>query len=146
MSLSVTIDNGTALWYCFRGSCGWSGRVRDPHFSLSPNLWDAYHPRTPGHTSSVAPPKRPPKLPRPSELLDLPPSMLEFFKERGISEATLARNGVRMQVAFSPQKKDWVPAIAFVYHWGGEMVNVKYRTLDKRFWQVRPETIFSNRR
>lgn len=84
----------------------------------------------------MTPPKRPPKLPRSDDLLDLSPEMVKFFKGRGIGEGTLQRNRVRMQVAYCPQKKEAVASIVFPYYWGGELVNAKYRTLDKQFWQV----------
>ena len=66
----------------------------------------------------------------------LSPKFLQFFASRGISEGTLKRN----QVA---QEKTWMPgqpagdAIAFPYLRNGEVVNVKYRTLDKSFRQVK---------
>ena len=63
-----------------------------------------------------------------SRLRPLSPELLAYFAARGISAATLARNGVL---------QDSAGAIAFPYHRDGEVVNLKYRTLDKRFWQAR---------
>ena len=66
----------------------------------------------------------------------LSPKFLQFFASRGISEGTLKRNQV-------VQEKTWMPgqpagdAIAFPYLRNGEVVNVKYRTLDKSFRQVK---------
>ncbi|GAQ77746.1 hypothetical protein KFL_000030250 [Klebsormidium nitens] len=134
-ALSVTISNGTAVWCCHRATCGWTGRAGASRYVPSSSQGGA--PSGSAQGNFVRPPKRPPKLPRPEDLLDLPPEMVDFFNGRGISEATLARNGVRMQVAFCPQKKESVPAVVFPYYWGGELVNAKYRTLDKQFWQIK---------
>lgn len=66
----------------------------------------------------------------------LTPEFLAYFASRGISEGTLRRN----QVA---QESTWMPgqpagdAIAFPYLRNGEVVNVKYRTMNKCFRQVK---------
>jgi twinkle protein len=66
----------------------------------------------------------------------LTPEFLAYFASRGISERTLKRN----QVA---QESTWMPgqptgdAIAFPYLRNGEVVNVKYRTMNKCFRQVK---------
>ena len=66
----------------------------------------------------------------------LTPEFLAYFASRGISEKTLQRN----QVA---QESTWMPgqpagdAIAFPYLRNGEVVNVKYRTMNKCFRQVK---------
>ena len=66
----------------------------------------------------------------------LTPEFLAYFASRGISEKTLKRN----QVA---QESTWMPgqptgdAIAFPYLRNGEVVNVKYRTMNKCFRQVK---------
>ena len=69
----------------------------------------------------------PPVRPNCSRLQPLSPELLAYFAARGISQRTLARNGVL---------QDPAGAIAFPYRRDGEVVNLKFRTLDKRFWQV----------
>jgi hypothetical protein len=142
---SVTVvDSSTAFWHCFRATCGWSGRVgssqytRNPFDLIADRLGAVSHPKGVCPTSRNTPLlKRPPKLPRPQDLMDLTPEALEFFKQRKISEATLARNKVKMQLAYCPQQKAEVPAIMFPYYREGALVNAKYRAPGKLFWQVR---------
>lgn len=67
------------------------------------------------------------KRPNTSNLRPLSQRTKDFFRARGISEATLERNGVRE----TPQGD-----IAFLYFRDGEVINIKYRSLDKRFWQA----------
>ena len=86
------------------------------------------------------------------------PQVRAFFHARGIDDATLERNRIAQETV------DGTPVIAFPYYrftgcgaevprmcgWScgrltcvpaarreGTLVNVKYRTLDKRFWQVK---------
>ena len=70
----------------------------------------------------------PPVKPDTSRLQPLSPELVAYFDARGISQATLARNGVM---------QDRSGTIAFPYTRGGEVVNIKFRTLDKKFRQVR---------
>ena len=63
-----------------------------------------------------------------SRLQPLSQELMQYFAGRGISQATLERNGVM---------QDRAGTIAFPYRRDGEVVNIKYRTLDKKFWQVR---------
>ena len=60
-----------------------------------------------------------------------PLQVLDFFAARGISRDTLLRNRVAQEAV------DGVPVIAFPYYRESTLVNIKYRTLDKRFWQVK---------
>ncbi|MDR4498441.1 MAG: toprim domain-containing protein [Candidatus Scalindua sp.] len=55
----------------------------------------------------------------------LPANVLEFFSGRGISSNTLRRNKIEFEDGF----------IKFPYFWKGELVNIKYRSLDKKFKQ-----------
>ena len=68
------------------------------------------------------------KRPSTAHLRPLSEKTLDFFAARDISPSTLQRNGVRE----TPQGD-----IAFLYFRDGEVINIKYRSLDKRFWQVR---------
>ena len=71
-----------------------------------------------------APTRRFPKL------QPLSPEILEFFASRKISRETLERNKVMMMV------KRRTPYIAFQYFRNGELINIKCRSLHKRFFQV----------
>jgi len=67
---------------------------------------------------------------------ELNKEMIEFFDKRRIRKATLEKFGIKM----APNVKHAMQgesenAIAFPYKRNGEVVNVKYRTLSKKFWQ-----------
>ncbi len=72
------------------------------------------------------------KRPDCSRLQPLSQEVLEYFAKRGISPATLERNGVQQEYS----SKHNAYAIAFPYYRNGEIINIKYRTLDKKFWQA----------
>ena len=71
---------------------------------------------------------------RPSPKLEpLNQVQLKWFADRGISAATLERNGVAAETLYISAAGREVPAIAFPYKRGAEVVNVKYRTQEKHF-------------
>ena len=117
--LSVTIaGDGGAVWHCH--NCQWAGSVREQRerARYEPNPRQA--------------PKQPPEVSG-----DLPQETLEWFKRRGISEAVVQRNGIFRAETWMPgcERGQKVPALVFPYRRGGDVVNHKYRTLDKRFRQ-----------
>lgn len=68
-----------------------------------------------------------------SQLQRLSPAVISWFEQqRGISRAVLQRNMVRMVIRPASGL-----SIAFPYFLGRDVVNVKYRTLDKKFSQVK---------
>jgi hypothetical protein len=67
------------------------------------------------------------KRPDTSNLRPLSPRMLQFFAARGISEEILKRN----RVMETPSGD-----IAFLYLRDGEVINIKFRSLEKRFHQA----------
>ncbi len=84
--------------------------------------------------------RRPADLPREEDIAPVSsdPAVLAWFASRGISEATLERNGVGITRTWSPAAKAAVPCIVFPYRRGGVLVNCKYRATDaKVFWQSR---------
>ena len=131
-SLSVTISGDvppSAKWNCFRASCGFSGGTspRSSSSSSSSSL-----------TSLSSRKKKQIHQPivRPQvELKPLTDEMVEFFASRGISRETLDRNRVSAIEAYDPKLKADSTVIGFPYYSHDLLVNVKYRTLDKRFWQ-----------
>lgn len=75
--------------------------------------------------------------PQISSFQPLDPTTLQYFAKRGISKQTLERNQVALEHTWMPGKASGTPAIAFPYKRNGEVVNVKYRTIDKCFRQVK---------
>lgn len=103
--LSVDIDE--KLWFCHH--CGWSGSLnngRDPDEIKQHFSKPEY------------------------KWTDLPSNVVQWFKKRGISERTLKLNQIGYGPSFGETK-----AIQFPYIKGGEVVNIKHRTHDKRFRQ-----------
>ncbi len=56
----------------------------------------------------------------------LPPNVIEYFQKRGITVDTLKENKIEFEDGF----------IKFPYFWNGDLVNIKYRSLDKKFKQT----------
>ena len=77
----------------------------------------------------------PPVQPTPN-LQPLSVELLDFFARRGISETTLHRGGVMQEHLYAPPLKQMADTIAFPYWRRGQLVNVKYRTVNKKFWQA----------
>jgi len=67
------------------------------------------------------------KKPNIGNLTDLKDDHMQHFSMRGISQKTVIRNGIKSA------KGDWY---SFVYYEGPEVVNIKYRTKDKKFMQA----------
>ncbi len=114
--LSVTIeDDGGVVWLCHNDDCGWSG-------GWKPRREPANDNRRP-----VKPTFRPSD---PNE------SVIKWMRGRGISEATVRRNGITLvDKAWMPGRDVQVPVIAFPYFRRGEIINVKYRSAKKAFRQ-----------
>lgn len=64
-----------------------------------------------------------------SRFYPLTQDALLWFKQRGISQATLERNGIMMEDKYCAHVDKVVPQIAFPYLKNGSIVNVKYRAL-----------------
>jgi twinkle protein len=114
--LSITIERGGAVWNCHH--CGWAGGVSEDRAERR-------------HKPA---PVRPNFTPQPPTT-----AMIEWFESRCISRDTLAKAGVSGVETWMPgdDPGSTSRAIAFPYLRGGEVVNVKYRTGDKRFRQER---------
>lgn len=81
--------------------------------------------------------KPPKEFTKPNPKLEpLEKAQIEWFASRGISAKTLERNQVQFErnvwIAGAPS-----PAIAFPYFRNGELVNIKYRSIEKRFTQIK---------
>lgn len=115
--LSVTVTDDGAVWNCHH--CGWKGGVSDRE-----------------ERSQVVRFK-----PRAADMPSIGPlshDAVAFFAGRGLNAETLRDAGVGCASWFIPAKQATVPCIAFPYREpGGKIVNVKFRTLEKDFAQVK---------
>lgn len=128
-SISFDKDRKSAKWHCFRATCGFSGTC---HVGRPSVLNKSGFIVSPVKKRKEEAPVRPVV-----ELESLSSEMVKFFQARGISEATLARNKISSQMVYDPMKKEKSKVIAFPYYTHDLLINIKYRTLDKRFWQVK---------
>lgn len=104
--LSVTIENGAAVWNCHH--CGFSGTTK-----RSGNF--------------VAIPKKEYVRPSTPKDINTPATLYSYFAERGISKDTVNKKGIYVA------EKYWM---AFPYMNGNkEVINIKYRTKEKKFKQ-----------
>lgn len=111
--LSVTIDSdGGAVWKCHH--CDWVGNIPSGKRETAPLVKMNY--------------KRP-TLP-PLEQRDTPSALEDFFKKRCIPENVWRSFDIYLDTRGANQAN-----IAFPYFLDGELVNVKYRSFDKKFSQ-----------
>ena len=106
VSLSVNVNKG--VYNCH--NCGWSGSVKFK-------------------------PKEDYVLPAKIDI-NLSPKIVDWFKGRGISEATLAHWKVGESITYMPQVKNNRKTINFNYYKNGNLINVKYRDSEKNFKMV----------
>ncbi|WP_179283471.1 AAA family ATPase [Bordetella genomosp. 9] len=109
--LNVNTEKG--VWHCWH--CDWSGSLGNGVESRA-DFKKTY--------------KRPAYV---TNRTDLPQSVVDFFAQRGISQATLQRNRIGVGKEWFPQVEAERSCITFPFLRGGECVNVKYRTPDKLF-------------
>ncbi|BBN17233.1 twinkle protein [Marchantia polymorpha subsp. ruderalis] len=132
-SLAVGIDDtGLALWICHRGTCGWKGSGPTKVVGTK----DEAHTNGTARPTKVAKEMKQNVKPQPitieSLALQPPPiEVVEWFHERGISANTLEKNQVRCINTTGDV------VIAFPYTREGDIVNCKFRSVDKKFWQVK---------
>lgn len=110
-SFSITVDeqSKSAIWNCFRSTCGYSGNA---HVDKPARVNDeGYFVTTAARKRKEEPPVRPIV-----KLEPLTPEMLEFFAARGISAETLRRNGVASELVYDPGLKKQARVIAFPYY------------------------------
>jgi len=111
--LSANLDSG--LWVCHH--CAWSGSLKTGRDERHPRAWQ----------------KPQYRRPTPQPLAELPAHVVRWFADRGITHAVLTRNKIGWARVYMPQIEDHADAIAFPYLRSGELINRKYRTLDKHF-------------
>jgi twinkle protein len=102
-------------WFCHH--CGWAGGLGTNGTGYGTGLRQRVAP---------SPTLRSLTIPKPLPENRLPPPVVAWFTTRGIPESVLTAAGIR-----------WADgAILFPYLRDGRLVNIKHRTLDKRFWMV----------
>lgn len=113
-SLSVNLDE--AIWNCHY--CGWSGGLKG---------FDR---------SNIRKVKR--EYTRPKEIQEtgLSQKLINYFSLRGISVNTLKKMRIAEGKEFMPQAGKEMNTVQFPYYLDGELVNIKYRTGDKKFKMV----------
>jgi len=109
--LSVNIDKGT--WYCHR--CGWSGVLKNNPKEFSRPVF-----------KTITLKSKPLEDPN-----------YQYFESRGIPKHIVERNKITKDKIFMSQVGKEVPVICFNYFVGEDLVNIKYRDLDKNFQQVK---------
>jgi len=78
-----------------------------------------------------------------SNVTDLSDEVVNWFKDRGISQRTLIKNKVEQSNEFIPQVQKSRNVICFNYYRDGELINIKFRDGEKNFKQVKgAEKIF----
>ena len=113
----LSVNTVEGVWCCHH--CDWRGTLKA------------------GEETKSRPPKRivKPHFEKPSTV---PPTVAAWFAQRGISEDIVARHCVTLQTVYMPQLEEEVPCIVFPYIRNGEIVNLKYRSLEgKHFRQVK---------
>lgn len=114
--LSVDVEKG--VWFCHH--CAWAGGLK-------------------GHQDEAKEARRIFSKPVYVESGITDPRVLKWFSDRGISEHTLADFKIKSGPAWMHGKADIESGITntiqYPYFYGGEVVNIKYRTGDKRFRQ-----------
>ncbi len=71
------------------------------------------------------------------EIEELPKKVIEYFKERGISEKVLKENKINYGPVWMPAENKEVNAIQFPFYKNGVVVNIKYRDGKKNFRQAK---------
>lgn len=123
--LSVTIEgDGGAVWFCHH--CNWTGGVKAESGYLPKPI--------------PKPNPKPVSMPVLNKLTD---RHYGWFQDRGISKDTVDAFGIICtKESFGGEREG---CIGFPYYDNGEIVNVKYRTHDKRFKQTKgaKKTLFN---
>ena len=110
--LSVNIDDG--VWNCH--NCGWTGGLKKQNDYM----------------------EKPYVIPK---CVDIKPKystkLLDWFKERGISEQTIIKNRLDEGKEYMPQLGKEVTTIQFKYYRDSQLINIKYRDGAKNFKLVK---------
>ena len=113
----LSVDQEKGVWYCHH--CGWhggTGGTQEEGEEAARKVFAKPHFRESGVTDKKC---------------------LKWLMDRGLSVNTIADAKISSEVSSMPGKGGWesVMCIKFPFYLDGEVVNVKYRTGDKRFRQ-----------
>lgn len=116
--LSVNTQKGT--WLCHH--CAWRGSLRNGEEGRSDLAWGGS------------------RLYRKPVWAGAEPTddLYAWFAARGISRAVVDRNGITSGMAYMPQTENQEEVILFPYRVSGEVVNVKYRTIQGKHFRLSP--------
>ncbi|MDD4529902.1 MAG: toprim domain-containing protein [Bacteroidales bacterium] len=125
-NLSVNLDKG--LYYCHR--CQFKGNVRESNYNYS-------QPKEELPKIELIKPTNQKiyKKPTPIENPNLSQNIIKYFKERTISEETLRQVGIYTtnHLMINTNKREEQECIVFPYYVNKELINLKYRTINKQF-------------
>lgn len=112
----LSVDYEKGVWFCHH--CGWHGGLGNTD---KEKTFAKKHFQMPHFVEC--------------EITD--PKVIKYFQDRGITKATLSAFKIKSGLAWmhGPQGGGEVNSIQFPYFLDGKVVNVKYRTGDKRFRQ-----------
>ena len=114
--LSVNIDEG--VWNCHH--CGFTGALKTEKKDFSKMNKTKQFKKPDWKTDKNS---------------QLPQKVINWFKDRKISEQTLKKYDIQVKTTWMPAREQKVKAIAFPFKENGQTVNIKYRDLDKNFSQ-----------
>jgi twinkle protein len=112
--LSVDVEDG--VWNCFH--CDWKGRLKTNNMEYKPA-------KTYARPKSYTPPST------------LSEKVIKYFQVRGISEKTLTENKIGYGKEWMPNVEKEVGCIQFPYYIGNDLINIKYRDVEKNFKMVK---------
>lgn len=127
---TLAVNVGKGVYFCRQ--CGFKGSVsRETNARYAAGA----------HVATKKAPTITPLEPSKVRSMQADAELYDYMASRGISRGTVDRNGVK--AAKKSFKKDergqWEPprwCVAFCYYHGDQLVNVKYRSLDKDFGQT----------
>jgi twinkle protein len=114
--LSVNTEKKT--WICHH--CGWTGGLGKGDQRPHETHWNK-----PAH-----------RRPDPRPNIALPQNALDWFRERGITDGVLLRNGIDYGRVYMPQIEEHAEAVIFPYFRNGELINRKYRTIARKEFRL----------
>ncbi|CAK7357360.1 unnamed protein product [Dovyalis caffra] len=140
LSFNISLDEDFAMWRCFNAGCGWTGQAfADSRMTIA-------------GVNKIFKVKSSKQItPEGIVLEPLGDKLIAYFSERMISNETLQRNAVMQMSGDKAKARSEAKAfsshilsfyhdiIAFTYRQNGAIVGCKYRTMEKRFWQVEGE-------
>jgi twinkle protein len=110
----LSVNTVEGVWICHH--CDWRGTLKA------------------GEASKSQPPKRiiKPHFEKPS---CVPPAVREWFAARGIPEEIVARHCITLETVYLSKLEDEAPCLVFPYFKHGEVVNLKYRSLEGKYFR-----------